>query len=123
MKLKLQWLDPSGISNFIKQRESFPTSISASEVRLGSGVRLPQFVEGRIKILSNYLKNPTIEMANSQKVDGATETICFEVHYSTRDGATIYLQKVYAKSGITVGVLSLTTLDKDRAKVCPYFRM
>jgi hypothetical protein len=104
-------------------RESeFPTSISASEENLGAGIGLAQFVQGQIKSLKDYLKNSTIEAAASQMIKGATETISFEVRYTTRDGQTVFLQKIYAKCGNTVGVLSLTTLDKDRPKVQPVFQ-
>jgi pSer/pThr/pTyr-binding forkhead associated (FHA) protein len=106
----------------LSSETQFPSSIAASEERLGSGITLTQYVEAQTKILRQYLTEPHIEPANAHKVEGAAESLCVEVRYRTRDGADFYSQRVYVKNGVSAGTIVLTTLEKDVSKVLPIFQ-
>jgi hypothetical protein len=110
-----------GIQLITKDDKAFPSTIGAMEEPLGPGVTLPQYVEAQTKMFREYLREPKIDAALPPKIPGAAETIALEVRYSTKDGPSIYYLRVYARSGTIIGVLSLTTLEKDLASVRPAY--
>jgi hypothetical protein len=87
------------------------------EESLGPNITLQQYVEAQIKMFREYLREPQIDAVVPPKIHGAAETIALEVRYQTKEGQSIYYQRVYARRGRTVGVLTLTTLEKDLASI------
>ena len=106
-----------GIRLEVKDEKVFPSNIGAMEEPLGPGFTLPQYVEAQTKMFREYLRGPKIDAALPPKIPGATETIALEVRYSTKDGQSIYYHRVYARSASAIGVLTLTTLEKDLSSV------
>ena len=102
-------------------KDAFPSSIGAMEEPLGPGITLQQYVEAQTKMFREYLREPKIDAALPPAIPGSAETIALEVRYSTKDGQSIYYQRVYARSGSTIGVLTLTTLEKDLPSVRPSY--
>jgi len=108
-----------GIQMLTKDDKVFPSNIGAMEEPVGPGITLSQYVEAQTKMFREYLREPRIDAALPPKLPGATETIALEVRYNTKDGQSIYYHRLYVRSGSTIGVLTLTTLEKDLASVRP----
>jgi hypothetical protein len=96
--------------------EEFPSSVAASEELLG-GITLQQFVESQISTLRGYLRDPKIEPTLPPRVGGADESMAMDVRYSTKDGRELVYRRIYARSGSSVGVLTVTTLAADLPQV------
>ena len=104
-----------------KDDKVFPSNIGAMEEPVGPGITLSQYVEAQTKMFREYLREPRIDAALPPKLPAATEAIALEVRYSTKDGQSIYYHRLYVRSGSTIGVLTLTTLEKDLASVRPAY--
>jgi len=115
------WQIQEGLGIQQDVKDAFPSNIGAMEEPLGPGITLPQYVEAQTKMLREYLREPKIDAALPPTIPGSAETVALEVRYSTKDGPSIYLQRVYARSGSTIGVLTLTTLEKDLSSVRPTY--
>lgn len=96
--------------------EEFPGSVAASEELLG-GITLQQFVESQISTLRGYLRDPKIEPTMPPRVSGADESMAVDVRHSTKDGRELVYRRIYARSGSSVGVLTVTTLAADFPQV------
>jgi hypothetical protein len=94
----------------------FPSSVAAAEELLG-GITLQQFVESQISMLRGYLRNPKIEPTMPPRVVGADESLAMDVRHSTKDGRELVYRRIYARSGASVGVLTVTTLAADLPQV------
>jgi FHA domain len=96
--------------------EEFPSSVAASEELLG-GITLQQFVESQISMLRGYLRDPKIEPTMPPGVVGADESMAMDVRHLTKDGRELVYRRIYARSGLSVGVLTVTTLASDLPQV------
>jgi hypothetical protein len=96
--------------------EEFPSSVAATEEFLG-GITLQQFVESQISLLRGYLRDPKIEPTMPPRVGGADESVAVDVRHSTKDGRELVYRRIYARSGSSVGVLTVTTLAADFPQV------
>lgn len=94
----------------------FPSSVLATEEFLGA-VTLQEFVESQISMLRRYLRDPKIEPTMPPKVNGAEETMGVDVRHATKDGTELVYRRIYARSGTSVGVLSITTTASDFGRV------
>jgi len=94
----------------------FPSSVVASEEVLG-GISLQQFVESQISVLRGYLREPRIEPTMPPRVSGADESMAMDVRHSTKDGRELAYRRIYARSGASVGVLTVTTMAADFPQV------
>ncbi|MGC2814967.1 MAG: FHA domain-containing protein [Candidatus Acidiferrum sp.] len=94
----------------------FPSSVLATEEFLG-GITLQEFVEAQISMLRRYLRDPKIEPVMPPQVSGAEETMAVDVRHATKDGKELVYRRIYARSGVSVGVLSVTTLAADFARI------
>lgn len=108
-----------GIQQGVK--DAFPSNIGAMEERLGPGITLPQYVEAQTKMFREYLREPKIDAALPPTIPGSAETVALEVRYSTKDGQSIYYHRVYTRSGSVIGVLTLTTMEKDLSSIRPVY--
>jgi hypothetical protein len=115
------WQIQEGLGIQQDVKDAFPASIGAMEESLGPGITLPQYVEAQTKMFREYLRQPKIDAALPPAIPGSAETVALEVRYSTKDGQSIYYHRVYACSGSTIGVLTLTTLEKDLSSVRPVY--
>lgn len=110
-----------GIQMMTKDDKVFPSNIGVMEEPAGPGVTLSKYVEAQTKMFCEYLREPRIDAALPPKISGAAESIALEVRYSTKDGHAIYYHRLYARSGSAIGVITLTTLEKDLASVRPAY--
>jgi hypothetical protein len=115
------WQIQEGLGIQQDVKDAFPSNIGAMEEPLGPGITLPQYVEAQTKMFREYLREPKIDAALPPVIPGASETVALEVRYSTKEGQSIYYQRVYVRNGTTVGVLTLTTLERDLASVHPAY--
>ncbi len=92
--------------------EEFPSSVAATEEFLG-GITLQQFVESQISMLRGYLRDPKIEPTMPPRVGGADESMAMDVRHATKDGKELVYRRIYARSGPSVGMLTVTTLAAD----------
>jgi pSer/pThr/pTyr-binding forkhead associated (FHA) protein len=111
-----QWEVQEGFGLQQSGREDFPSSVAATEELLG-GITLQQFVESQISMLRGYLRNPKIEPIMPPRVGGAEESLAVDVRHSTKDGRELVYRRIYARSGASVGVLTVTTLAADFPQV------
>jgi hypothetical protein len=96
--------------------EDFPGSVAATEEPLG-GITLAQFVESQISTLRGYLRDARIEPTLPPRVHGADESMAVDVRHSTKDGRELVYRRIYARSGSSVGVLTVTTVAQELPQV------
>jgi pSer/pThr/pTyr-binding forkhead associated (FHA) protein len=111
-----EWHVQEGFGLQQSGHEDFPSSLAATEELLG-GITLQQFVESQISMLRGYLRNPKIEPTMPPRVSGAEESMAMDVRHSTKDGRELVYRRIYARSGASVGVLTVTTLAADLPQV------
>ena len=111
-----EWLVQEGFGLQQSGHEEFPSSVAATEELLG-GITLQQFVESQISMLRGYLRDPKIEPTMPPRVGGADESMAMDVRHSTKDGRELVYRRIYARSGSSVGVLTVTTLAADLPQV------
>jgi hypothetical protein len=115
--IPMGWQTTEGFGVQVEKKEGFPASVVATEEQLFEGGTLAQFVEAQVTMLRQYLREPQFEAALPPSIPGADETVALDVRYSTKEGQSIFYRRVYARAGAVVGVLTLTTLEKDLAEV------
>jgi hypothetical protein len=111
-----EWQVQEGFGLQQSGHEEFPSSVAATEELLG-GITLQQFVESQISMLRGYLRDPKIEPTMPPRVGGADESMAMDVRHSTKDGRELVYRRIYARSGSSVGVLTVTTLAADLPQV------
>ena len=111
-----EWQVQEGYGLQQSGHEDFPSSVAATEELLG-GITLQQFVESQISMLRGYLRDPKIEPTMPPRVGGADESLAMDVRHSTKDGRELVYRRIYARSGASVGVLTVTTLATDFPQV------
>jgi hypothetical protein len=111
-----EWLVQEGFGLQQSGHEDFPSSVAATEELLG-GITLQQFVESQISMLRGYLRDPKIEATMPPRVGGADESMAMDVRHLTKDGRELVYRRIYARSGSSVGVLTVTTLAADFPQV------
>ncbi len=111
-----RWQVQDGFGLQQSGNEEFPSSVAATEELLG-GITLQQFVESQISMLRGYLRDPKIEPTMPPRVGGADESMAVDVRHSTKDGRELIYRRIYARSGASVGVLTVTTLAADLPQV------
>src|SRR6266704_1525106 len=120
-KIPPGWQIQDGLGMQLDAKDAFPSSIGAMEEPLGPGITLQQYVEAQTKMFREYLREPKIDAALPPAIPGAAETVALEVRYSTKEGPSIYYHRVYARCGSPIGVLTLTTLEKDLSSLRPAY--
>jgi hypothetical protein len=111
-----EWLVQEGFGLQQSGHEEFPGSVAATEELLG-GITLQQFVESQISTLRGYLRDARIEPTMPPRVGGADESMAMDVRHSTKDGRELVYRRIYARSGTSVGVLTVTTLASEFPQV------
>jgi hypothetical protein len=111
-----EWQVQEGFGLQQSGHEDFPSSVAATEELLG-GITLQQYVESQISTLRGYLRDPRIEPTMPPRVGGADESLAVDVRHSTKDGRELVYRRIYARSGASVGVLTVTTLASDFSQV------
>jgi hypothetical protein len=112
----IEWQVQEGFGLQQSGHEEFPSSVAATEELLG-GITLQQFVESQISMLRGYLRDPKIEPTMPPRVGGADESMAVDVRHSTKDGRELVYRRIYARSGSSVGVLTVTSLAADLPQV------
>jgi len=120
-KIPSGWQIQEGLGIQQDVKDAFPSNIGAMEEPLGPGITLPQYVEAQTKMFREYLREPKIDATLPPTIPGSAETVALEVRYSTKDGQSIYYHRVYARSGSTIGVLTLTSMEKDLPSLRPVY--
>jgi pSer/pThr/pTyr-binding forkhead associated (FHA) protein len=108
-----------GIQQIVK--DAFPATIGVMEEPLGPGLTLQHYVDAHTKMFREYLHDLKIDVASPPAIRGSEETVVLEIRYSLKDGPPIYYRRVYARCGFLIGVLTLTTLEKNLPSVRPLY--
>jgi hypothetical protein len=108
-----------GIQQIVK--DAFPASIGAMEEPMGPGITLAQYVEAHTKMFRENLPEPKVDAVAPPAIRDSEETAALEIRFTIKDGPAVYWRSVYARSGSTIGVLMLTTLEKDLSSVRPIY--
>jgi hypothetical protein len=111
-----EWQVQEGFGLQQSGHDEFPGSVAATEELLG-GITLQQFVESQISTLRGYLRDARIEPTMPPRVGGADESMAMDVRHSTKDGRELVYRRIYARSGSSVGVLTVTTLASEFPQV------
>jgi pSer/pThr/pTyr-binding forkhead associated (FHA) protein len=108
-----------GIQQVVK--DAFPSSIGAIEEPLGPGLTLQHYVDAHTKMFREHLRDPKISVTVPPVIRGSVETVALEIHYSPKEGPSIFFRRDYARCGSILGVLTLTTLEKDVPSIRPIY--
>jgi len=101
--------------------DGFPSNVVATDEPLGAALSLQEYVDSQLTMLRQYLRKPQIDVTIPPKIQGAEESVAMEIRYETKDGQGVYYRRIYVRSGRTVGVLALTTLQSELAQIRPVF--
>jgi hypothetical protein len=102
-------------------RGGFPSQAVASEDRIDGGVTLQAYIESQIALVREFVLKHTVEMGEAIKIAGADEAMRVVIRYQTDDGRRFYQCQIYARSGLFVGDLTLTTLEDEFTRIGPVF--
>ena len=116
------WEPQEGFGIQQKNANGFPSNVVCTEEQIFEGTTLQQFVEAQVTMLRQYLREPRIEAALPPGIPGAEESVAIDVRYNTKEGETVMYKRIYARTGPAVGVLTLTTLEKDLENIRAAFR-
>jgi hypothetical protein len=108
-----------GIQQIVK--DTFPASIGAIEEPLGPGLTLQHYVDAHTKMFREHLRDAKISVAAPPVIRGSVETVALEIQYSPKEGPSIFFRRDYARCGSILGVLTLTTLEKDLPCIRPIY--
>jgi predicted component of type VI protein secretion system len=106
-----------GIQQIVKG--AFPASITVTEEPMAAGSTLPQYIEAHTKMFREHLPQPKVDAVAAPVIPGSEETVAVEIRFTIKDGPAVYWRRVYTRSGSTIGVLMLTSLEKDLSAVRP----
>jgi hypothetical protein len=120
-KIPDRWQIQEGLGIQQVVKDAFPSSIGVMEEPLGSGISLAQYVEAHTKMFREHLPEAKIDVAVAPALRGSEETAALDIHFRIKDGAAVYYRRVYARYGATLGVLTLTALEKDFSAVRPVY--
>ncbi len=112
-----QVLEGFGIQQIVK--DAFPATIGVIEEPMGPGLTLVQYVKAHTKMFRENLPEPKIDNVAPPAILGSEEAAALEIRFAIEGGPAIYWLRVYVRSGSTLGVLMLTTLEKDLSSVRP----
>lgn len=109
-----------------RERNAFPSEVTASEAVLAVSVPLNEAFEQyvntqieQVKFLAPQLQiQPVSEPA---AIRGTEETKAFIIRYKTDDGRRFLQRQIYARSGPYAGALTLTTLENEAPAVQLFF--
>jgi pSer/pThr/pTyr-binding forkhead associated (FHA) protein len=121
LKIPERWQIQEGLGIQQIVKGAFPASIGVMEEPLAPGTTLATYVEAHTKMFREHLPEPKIDVAALPNVRGAEEAVALDIRFTIKDGAAVYWRRVYARSGATLGVLTLTTLEKDLSAVRPLY--
>lgn len=111
-----QWEVQEGFGLRQTGNAEFPASVAVSEEVLG-GMTLQQFVEAQIGTLRGYFRDAKIEPTMPPRIGGAEESMAVDVRHSTKDGKELVHRWIYARSGSSVGMLTVTALAAELSSV------
>ncbi|MGC2530246.1 MAG: FHA domain-containing protein [Candidatus Acidiferrum sp.] len=120
-KIPERWHIQEGLCIQQVVKDAFPASIAAMEEPLGPGITLAKYVDEQSKMFRENVYQPNIGTAATPTVSGSEETSAIDVHFSSKDGPSVCMRRVYARTGSIIGVLTLTALEKDFASVRPVY--
>lgn len=120
-KIPERWHIQEGLSIQQVVKDAFASSIGAMEEPLGPGVTLARYIEEQSKMLREHLPEPKLTAIDAPAVSGAEKTAALEIRFQMKDAPSVCMHRLYALSGSSIGVLTLTTLEKDLAFVKPIF--
>jgi pSer/pThr/pTyr-binding forkhead associated (FHA) protein len=115
------WKIQEGIGIQQAVKDAFPASIGAIEEPLGPGLTLQHYVDAHTKMFREYLPDPKINIAAPPVIRGSVETVALEIQYSPKEGPSIFFRRDYARCSSILGVLTLTTLEKDLPSIRPVY--
>lgn len=97
--------------------ETFPSSIVVMEESLGRGISFAGYVESQISMFREYLRESRVEPSTSPEIEGTEEKLAFDAWHKTQDNVQVFYRRIYVRRGFTIGVLTLTVLEKDSAEM------
>lgn len=118
-----RWHIQEGLGIQQDVRDAFPATIGATQEPVGPGITLTKYVDEQTKMLreSLHLYEPKLQTVAAPAVSGSDEIAALEIHFRIKDGPSVCMYRLYARSGLIIGVLTLTSLEKDFAAVKPIY--
>jgi pSer/pThr/pTyr-binding forkhead associated (FHA) protein len=98
-------------------KDIFPSNAVVSEEPLPAGKTLQQYIDSQITILQGLIPEMKAEPATAATVAGAEEALDMHIRHTAKDGQQVLQRQLYARAKQLVGVLTLTTIEKDFASV------
>jgi hypothetical protein len=116
-----QWQVQEGFGLQQTNPAEFPASVTVTEENLG-GMTLQQYVEAQIGTLRGYFRDARIEPTIPPQFGGAEECMAVDVRHATKDGKELVHRWIYARSGSSVGMLTVTALAAELPTVLENLR-
>ncbi len=120
-RIPKNWKIQEGLGIQQEVKDAFPASIGVMEEQLGSGITFGRYVEEQSKMFRENLCEPKIGAVAAPTLPGSDETAALEIRHKIKDGPAVFHHRVYVRQGSAIGVLMLTTLEKDLAEVRPVY--
>ncbi|MGB2624794.1 MAG: FHA domain-containing protein [Candidatus Acidiferrum sp.] len=120
-RIPKNWKIQEGLGIQQEVKDAFPAGIGVMEEQLGCGITFGRYVEEQTKMFRENLREPKIGAVAAPTFPGSDETAALEIRHKIKDGPAVFHHRVYVRKGSAIGVLMLTTLEKDLAEVRPVY--
>lgn len=115
------WVIDEGYGIHCSGSGVFPSEAVVTEDQLDRHVSLQAHIESEMNQLRQLIEEPEIKIIGPAKIPGSDEALEVSIRYKTGDGRRFVQRQIYARSGQSVGVLTLTTQEDQMARVREVF--
>ena len=120
-KIPEGWVVDEGYGMHFSGPGSFSSEVVASEEPLAAGVTLQTHLESQAALVRELVLEPEVKIIGPMRVAGADEAMAVVIRYKTGDGRRFVQRQLYARSGQSAGVLTLTAPEDELPRVQSVF--
>ncbi len=114
------WVVDEGYGIHLAEAGVFPSEVVVNETPLEAGTTLQSHIESETALLREFVSEPAIKVEGAVAVAGASEATAVSIRY-TAEGKRFAQMQVYARSGGSIGVLTLRTTEQELPRIQPVF--
>jgi hypothetical protein len=113
------WKMLEGVGLLWEAKDGFQPNAAALEDALPEGQTLAEYVSAQMDAAKVHLTDAEFQGPLEAKVEGAEQAMLLTVRSLAKNGELVLQRQLYALSGSTVGVLTLSVADRQAAAMNP----
>ena len=94
-----------------------PSNVAVNEDTLLCGDKLALYLDAQIALMKNTFKDPMIAGPKPAEFAGTDEAMLLMVKHGTLNGYTVVQVQNYVRCGTWIGIVTLTTLERELLNV------